>query len=66
MLYQTEKIAVRLKIKPVRYKHCRPVDPAAYRDVDAEFKSRDTFDIWEKSLPEGEGWLGVVDSGGGR
>ena len=27
----------------------------AYQDVDAEFKPRDTFDIWEKSLPEGGG-----------
>ena len=53
MPYQTEKIAVRLKIKPMQYKHCRPVDPMAYQDVDAEFKPRDTFDIWEKSLPEG-------------
>ncbi len=55
-------MAVRLKIKPVQYENCRPVDPMAYQDIDAESKPRDTFDIWEKSLPEGEGWLGIVDS----
>lgn len=50
---------------PVRYDgDCRPASDAVYREFDAQNKGRETFDVWEMSMPNGLGWLGAVDETG--
>ncbi len=65
MAYQTENITARLKTKPVQYNQdCRPNDPGIYQQFDEEFKDRTVYDIWEMSMPNSLGWLGIIDDDG--
>ncbi|MYB39768.1 hypothetical protein F4X86_00540 [Candidatus Saccharibacteria bacterium] len=65
MEYQLENIKVRLKTMPVRYdENCRPPSDAVYQEFDAQNAGREVFDMWEMSMPNSLGWLGVVDEAG--
>ena len=65
MQYKTEKIKIRLKTVPVEFgMNCRPLDPSVYQKLDQRFSGRPVFDIWEKTVPGGQSWLGVVDPKG--
>lgn len=67
MDYQIEKVSVRLKTRPVQYNQdCRPDDMSVYPKFDKEFKDRAVYDIWEMSIPNSQGWLGVVDNNGDK
>ena len=65
MTYKEERIKVRLKTKPVLYNEdCLPVEEMAYLDFHKENQEREVFDLWEMSMPNSQGWLGVVNEAG--
>ena len=65
MNYRIENVTDRLKTKPVQYNQdCRPDNPSVYQQFDEEFKDRAIYDIWEMSMPNNRGWLGVIDEDG--
>ena len=65
MDFQTEEIKVSLKTQPVDYgENCLPKDKEAYQRFNQEHKNRPKFDIWEKSIPNGQGFLGVINKKG--
>lgn len=67
MDYQIEKVSVRLKTVPVQFNQdCLAEDMSAYNQLDNDSKGRAVWDIWEMSLPNSLGWIGVVDPAGDK
>ena len=65
MDFKQEKIKIRLKTEPVDYdENCLPVDKTIYQKFDQKHKDRQVFDIWEMSLPNSRGFLGITNEAG--
>ena len=60
MKIETQDFNVRLATRPVEFKNYMVHDMLDYQKIDQEYADRDTFDMWEKSVESGQGWLGVV------
>ena len=60
MDYVKEKISVGLKTQPVEFVDYRIKNKVNYHQFDQAHKDRVLVDIWEKSVAQGQGWLGVI------
>ncbi|MCY3804576.1 MAG: hypothetical protein OXF85_01780 [Candidatus Saccharibacteria bacterium] len=60
MKYKSENLEVYLKTISNQYKNYLPTDIMPYKVLNEQHPSRPLFDMWETSIANGEGWVGIV------